>query len=1675
MKATLAIFSILLFFTPDVVAQRGKKNPYPFSDEPVTFITDVTNAIRAKKKPEFTDIAESFEVYWRYDSLTPSTKTHFMEIAKIIHDKNLPIIPYYTSNMQLIRYLNDVTDAVDADYDTIFITTKKVLQNHNTKDINRYYEILLTFFKEDALYKTNNSSFFNSAGLLKIRYVDSFEEEYEIQETTTQSEEDAWGSFDSWDAPADKVDESWGTFDEKDPWATPEPIEETPSENFEEALLAMPSTDPPPPISGPVIEFTNADFNIVTRFDTVVIRNTNASLLLTKGTLVGNGGKMDFTSAGLDSSVQVEFKNYHFDITKPNFKAEDVKLSYPEKLEEPIEGLFEYSSRAHKTPLDATFPRFMSYKSNIQIKDLGEDIKYYGGFSLNGHKVYSSSVTGGNCLLEVYNEGQKKFRSRAKFFIMEDSMITARPTNISVYFAQDSIYHPGTSFSYDRLNKKLTLHKDKGGFKNAFFEDTYHHINILIDALYWNLSDSVIDMTMLYAKSVAPAFIESWDNYQFKKYAQLKGIYNFHALQMAVNYSEKNGNIRSFFVDDFKNFYPKVDVNQIKSAMLGLMLYGYVDYNPVGGHVKLKDKAFHYVGSRKLANDYDNIAFKSVNPSKYNATINLNNNQLKITGVDEIPVSDSLKVSFFQRNREVIITEDRNMIFDGIVQTNSYIFNGRDFKFNYENFDIDLKNIDSIKFEVDVVDSTTGKTTGKKQLNNQLKYTSGLLTIDEANNKSTRVRNPKYPHFGAVAGAYVYFSGKEVLNGIYDSTIYYKIPPFDMDSLSDDISALGFNGTFHSPIFPPFEQQLKVMPDHSFGFVHNVPETGYPLYSGQGVFYGDIKMDAGGLRGDGRIEFLNSTLYSNDFVFYKDSVKTVGTKYITKPGSNPKLDPSIKFPAQTVSVYELNWQVSKDSMNITNLQKPFTTFKDSLDFIGTISLTTNRGMLGNGFLKTPESKTISPNIQFREYGLESENSQFQILSGNNTVPAVKSDFVKLKLDLVERKAWFEPQEEGFASNSFPLLKYKTSIRKGFWDMDGRIVTFTKPAETDIKKSYFYSTHPKQDSLAFYGEKAIYIIDSTLLDVEGVPFIRAVDAEIIPNKNQLFIRPNAEIDTLYNCTVTMDTIHAYHVFHDSKIKIVSKRRFDGHGFYQYVNLSDDTLQMEFEKFFVQNFATKEGTKEYHSVTRANIFEDDTIRISDHILYKGPVEIRAHQKNMIMDGYVKLDLKGKVNSDVWMKNLASASAEHEVVIDLEHQDDTLFNGLILKSSGYALSSEFLAKTPKSEDQILFKAGGVLFFNEESNEFEVSTLKHLHQESLSENIFAYHEESEQFRYEGRFNLMKDLPKKEVTLDFAGTGYNQIDSNAFEIEGISKLFFTMPEKAYELMAKNISDYALATGQLGSSVAVNDTFYHEVAYLAGDKAGKQFNLMGGHVALSRVDKFFQQGIVFSHLRLHWDPETRSWFSVGKIGISNIGKKEVNTDLTGYFELKKTKNGDKINLYLEVIPSIWYYFSFEDNALIVLTSNYEVMNAIDEKSQMEKLQHTEKYYFGTGSAILKDKFLEAFETTHGTKTGESRVRNIPEAPKQEELYEYEDSYEYDELSEEGQTDDGETPKEETPVNNVTPENTPTEETIVPIDGDKSEENLDATEEEVVPLEEENVVPLEEEVIPIDETPESDSN
>jgi hypothetical protein len=1336
-----------------------------------------------------------------------------------------------------------------------------------------------------------------------------------------------------------------------------------------------------PILEGPLITFKNISLNIRSPYDSTVFKGTSGSLMLKNNVFVGKGGKFDWSGTGMSpEEIYCELKEYNFNIRSTKIVGEGATLHYPSRTDKAVDGIFEYDSKRHTSPQDNQYPRFKSFTNNVELKGLGESIKYKGGLSLGGRRMYSSCIDEGYGTIEVMHEGQTSIRSTSNRFELGDSTISAGICNTILYLGNsDSIYHPGTVFKFNKNNNVLKLYK-QSGFKHAPFIDTYHKIEIEADALTWDLNNPQIDFSIINAKDQIPAIFESEEYFSASKYAAITGLYRFHPLQLIYNYSEKTKS-KEFYADDVAKS-TKVEPVTLRGSMISLMKGGFIDYNAKTGLIKLRSKAIHYVLSRRDKKDYDNINFVSIEPSGHNATLDLKTEELTVRGVEKVYISDSLNVYFVPDNKEVKILKNRDFKFDGQINTDNFQFKGKNFQFSYDSFLVHLPNIDFIKISAKESDNKDKK----KALTNELTYSSGILYINKPHNKAGRKVFVQYPMFESTTGASVVFNKPGIAQGAYDTSMHFNIPPFQLDSLgSGDNKTIGFEGTFDSGgIFPPFKQRLVVMPDHSLGFEHKVPEEGFKLYDGKGKYYKKLILNNQGLRGDGEIHYLNATLYSKDFLFLKDSVLTIGTKLVNTEGTHPDVAAEIKFPDMYVEEYKLKWLPRSDKMYISDTKNPIQFYKNTATLQGTANLT-SRGMFGEGILLTRGSESESEKFHFEQTRFSGQDVNFQIKSDNPAKPALLCKMVKLEFDLTKSIAMFSPEVAGSASNEFPYAMYKSSLDNGIWDLKKKTITMKMPAGGDINKSYFYSTRLDQDSLVFNATEAVYDITKLTLNIKGIPYITVADGKIFPDGSKVFIQENAVMQTLENAKIVIDTTNEFHHLYEGKIDIRSRQKFEGVATYQYVNLGSDTLAIKFTEFKLLEHAKKNQNN--YTVATGLVKEEENLRIGPRIFYKGKVTMFAPKKYLAFDGFVKLDLKGELKNSQWLKYYNPGDSS-EVVINMENTtgDDgsPLSTGLHMNGTSKEIYTSFTSQKKDPADQDIITSNGLLNYNGERNEFSVASQSKLKDPSKKGNLVTYEDSKSVIKYEGSFHLLKS--DKGVELISAGRGEGSLKSNNYGFNLLLSFNFKMHANVYTAFAKSmkqILQYQPDTSSATVAEHREKSLPYKVMEVAGSSAGEKFksNSMLSKGSLALVSSEFSKGMVFSDVNLRWSPKHKAYYSEGPIYISNVQKEDISKPTVGYIEIQKGGDFDIINIYLEPMENAWYFLTYEENRLAFVTGNDDVNKVIDDKSEGDKMDRS-KFFFTRAEDGEKLKFLSDFKQKY---LGIAHVEKPQEVSPEEEL------------------------------------------------------------------------------------------
>lgn len=1275
---------------------------------------------------------------------------------------------------------------------------------------------------------------------------------------------------------------------------------------------------------GQVIHLIKGDLVLASATDTVTISGASGYFLFDKNVFIGQDGIVDWSNLGMpQDEMKVRLQSYQFDVTKRAFKFENVLFSQPQKIDKPISGDVFLNIRPSRNER-GTYPRFLSYNADTPIKNLGsEKLSFTGGINYQGLNFYSRSAYEETSVLSASIAGQTRFIARSKDFVFNngDSMVSSKDAELTIYHSTDSVYHPAVEFTYDYELDLLEVETSVDGYKTTPFRSSYYNLDISGDVLTWDLNSDSLDMQINSARADVPLILESKDFYSAAKFEDLSQIFNFHPLFMAVNMAENEGS-NTFYTNKMAR-EKNLDVSLVNKTMELLMAKGMVKFDRTTGRVEVLEKGYHYAAAGRDDPNYDDILIPSIIANAPNATMNFKDSILTVRGVQRFVISDSLDVLIAPVNGEMRVLKNRDIEFDGALNAGNFQFNGSNFRFKYDSFLVNMEKIDSIKLQVEI---GQGK---REELSNKLVSTSGLLLINEPDNKSAFRSLPEYPIFNSTKNANVYFAKDDVLKGAYDSTVYFDVPPFVLDSVADaDPSKYAFEGTFYSgDILPEFEENLKLMKDKSFGFLHAIPDSGYNLYRTGGRLYGEVQMDEQGISTPGSISYLTGNFTQERASLFLDSL-------VTQKGIKATLEKgfvdTVSYPAMSVEAYDMNWLAKKDSMILKNLEfkKPFQIFDNQAQLKGEMVLR-KIGLFGSGEMDISGAKLNSDSIAFTADSFQSRHTEFTLAAENTRKPILSTVNSKIDFDVANAIATIEPGIAGEASLEFPFAQFKTSIPSAVWDVNGKTVTMSKPEDVPIEQSFFYSTNKRLDSLAFSATDGFYDIEKKELNVKGIPFIKVADAKITPEGSELTILENSRIEKLQNAVILIDTANAYHRLYNAEIEILSRTEFRGQGTYELINAQKDTFSIQFDQF---QFVKQDEVHGPHTKSGGRVTAAQEVRISPGFIYEGELTMYAYKKALELDGAVKLDLEKITERNIWIEYASNDDVE-EVVIPFDQavtRDGNPLNaGIHFDGKRDPYMSFITEKRNAADDDFFVPRGGNLFYDVSKDAYRIEHPGKSQSPDVNYagSMFSYSEQSQDVTFEGKFNFFAG--PKGANIQAAGKGDGNLDSLAFDLDAMFVMSFGLPVEGLAAMGQNLKDMA---DNLGVTRALSDRseLIYRVAEFIGDDATREWDNSYGTVpiplATASPTGELIKDLVISDVHMKWSKQTKSFYSEGPIGVSNVSNIDLNMELDGLIELRKTPEGDIITVLLQMTDGTWYFFNYDGFSFTSFSSN-ELYNA----------------------------------------------------------------------------------------------------------------------------------------------------
>ncbi|MFT5885193.1 MAG: hypothetical protein ACI9IP_001653 [Arcticibacterium sp.] len=1519
MRLKLLFHKSLLVFLLLLSAVSIEAQVITLSSEKGQFIDDLEEVFAKGKNGIAIAEFDTFKAHFQQD-LSELAKNDIIAASQKMASRRYQMPEYY----QFIHTLNCIFDPLlfpSKKTDPLISSLRKLAEKHPMDTVLPILKRVKDLIESRILYTSNFNKLYALNGEFDFEFLDQKQDYFapEIENPTAQktSEED-FGLFDDLDKE-----------EEIDPWDNPKLIVN--NDAFFRLL-------PLPLISDFVIKFKDVDLIFVTESDSLTFSNTSGAADLVHNVWVGDTGTINWNMVNIPEA-EATFTKYSFKLSNPYLKAEKVTFSYDTYLTEPVEGVFEFKAGTRPEGQLSKFPRFKSYENNAVFTHLNDNVTYKGGFSLVGERVFSSSLYHNVSTLEVNKGLSNSFKVEGSKIEFTDSLITSDFVSFTTKIQEDSIYHPAVRLKYNVETKLLDLFKQKnGGYRNSMYSDTFHEMDIRCDAMQWNINTGKMDFYIIAGKTEVPAIFESFNYYNNGRLRQLSNVAGFNPLIFLGNYVYKKGKNR-FDLFEILNKIQK-SPSQIRNGILVAHQMGFLDYEPHSDTYSLSRKGLHYFKAATRRGDYDDLVFASVSKGgNQNASIDRNSNALNIAGTQEFKLSDSLGIRFLPRNKSLKMEGSKSFKFEGEIVVKNYRIIG-DFEVDYERFLVNLNRIDSITFTpIDIY-----KAGGRAAIGGHVAYgKTGMLFLNAPDNKSGRKYLPQYPRLLIPDGAVVHFSNPERGDFAYpEDDVFFTIDKIDHDSLNT--IDMAYTGIFKSGgIFRPIKETLITMPDTSIGFVHQ-PRGLYELYETASVFKFDapLKMTKKGLVSEGNLSHLATNLNAGKAEFAVDKMRMTGENGKVK---ETFVSSSVYFPDVAIANFNAIWIPKEDSLKIESTEA-YSFYKESTTLKGSL-VVRNSGLYGQGFLERNDSEAKSKTFKFNKAEFSSTDTEFIVKADSEgSKPVLKGEKVDIAFNVEEQIVNISPGESSFndtiaSSISFPNAAYKTTIDNAKWDIKKKTISMSG----DVTKSRFSSTAKNQFGLAFNGTAALYNITANTLNINGVPGINSVDAIIVPYEGKVAVKGEGKLDPFQKATVIVDTLNKFHTLANANITISSKLSYTGDASYQFVNVRLDTFNIKMGGFEFAEI-TPEGevlrskkSGNLSTIAKAKVTEVDSVFLSPKMLYIGDITMKAPFKNLSLRGQVTPTLdKYPILGSNWINYSGNKSEEITINVDASLKDGgkDLFAGLHLKpsASSEGLYPTFLSAKGYEDDYDIFLANGILKRDEPNKRFTIYPTD----SNAVANKYELYEEEGLIKLEGKLNLLR--PDLASYVETVGLAEIDLDSLDYVFNTMMKFNMPIPIPMLLNMGDNIVKTNLDIGNSDGAIAFESPeFQSKMEQFVGKKVTDDYKkeYYKGHVPLFKASPKFFSSLLFSDLKLQWNPVFNAFHSTGALGISNIGETDINANIPGYFEIiKNPRTGDEIYIFLEVSQDTWYYIGYKSGQLGLISSDFEFNKILSEKEKTSK-------------------------------------------------------------------------------------------------------------------------------------------
>ena len=1268
-------------------------------------------------------------------------------------------------------------------------------------------------------------------------------------------------------------------------------------------------------------------------------------------TLSAESGRVDWARAGYGyGEVYNQLGTFTLNLKNTGFVVDSAVLHSLYYVNVPLVGRFEERMGTRTTPENAVYPRFEAYATDLEIPNFFEDVTYRGGFSLVGANFFASGGNGSKAVFDFIRDSAVAAQIRADRFVIRPDGLASKVTGFALRLGeQDSLHHAKVEVKYRPDTRELQVFRPDEGLALKPFTDSYHNVTVDLDQLRWTTSEPNVFVGGINMGSGAPMTLESDQYYRNNRYAALQGFERENPLVLLDAIGQMAPGSRMTIKDVAIGMNMPVD--PCERLMMEYHLQGFVRYHTDDRTLEILPKTGEYVLNHRKKRDYDVIRFESVVPEGMNAQLNLLNFDLEVVGVDRIWLSDSQKVSLHPTSGRILIHEGLDFDFDGLIRAGRFEFFGRDHQFDYQDFSFQMPAVDSMRFYVPAFELNEQGQRPLVRVRNTLENISGDLYIDRPDNKSSTIYSPEYPIFKSGKGAKIYYDRVE--RGVYPrSRFFVDLDAFTIDSLDNArTESLGFESTFESAgIFAVRRQNIKVQRDYSLGFTEATGDEGWLAYPGAGKDAGNVRgtvqLSLEGFRFAGDLKYARAHGVSDKFSLYPDSTKGVGTFHLDALAGAPR---GAGHPSADGSDVRSNWLPYARTWYATSRSTPFQTYTDRpATASGRLTYQPDRLSL-KGTAAFNLAELTGEDLKMHARWMQSGRANFRVKGEPDAEWGFSIQNATADVDFVAEKGKFELLQ-GDRTVDFPRNLYTAEMDKADWDILEKSISLKKGSGVESRMA---STHPGQDGLNFLAARAKFWLVPSRLDAFGVPNIDIADSRVYPDSGRVTIKEQADMQPLHNARILASRVGGYHNLDSAELKIQGRLDLYGSAIYRYTDQNNKVWRIPMGRIDV------DSTDQLYAQGELNLKDD--FYLSPYFRYYGIVRMEAQEPQLEMDGRVRITAECPALETDWIITRTRIDPV-DILITLPDPDTArpshkVYNGIYLMQDSTTPYTAFVRRNNPNVAVELFSTRGVLYYDEGSKSYIVSTLRRVADPEAPDNWLELNTQNCTVTGYGQMSLGTKMGRVQMA------AYGQIEHRLRSGRMNAKVALTLDFLVPDELTKPLKTALSASGG-GPSDPANDVLAEALRRNLDAKDLKRYYESGLN---ERLPKEFRQALLIDEVDLEWRANIRAFRSKDGVGIGALAGDPVHRFVDGTLELRKRRGGDEFTLHLA--PSNEYFLTYKKGNMRFYSSDRSLMDAllkVDPKKRSLPAKDGQPFYQlspTTGGAMKR--FLDGLEPEEG--------------------------------------------------------------------------------------------------------------